>query len=538
MALNYRNKLFNGSGGSGGVGSSATTQVLFNNAGVVSGDAGLTYDAATGLATKAPIANVRAFGAVGNGVADDTAAVQAALTASRNVYFPTGTYLTSNLTVANSGTHIYGDGLSSVLLLEAGSTGALLATGVNTVLIENLALYGGDDTDKKAVATATADRSGISVRAVVNSQIRGVTVHGFENHGVVTAGGSNDFLTHLVISDSTFYNNWSGLSVENTDSEYLRVSNLDIHNNYRGLYLNAGNLTGTNCKIIDNGYGVYLYGTGNANNAHGNLSNSLINHNTYPIYAVDATLGFNLIGNNIFYGEIWLTRCTGINISDGMLDVVYYYLEGGGRNYIRNNAVGASQANSPVHNWNAVTDDTRFIDNIKGDGTVLDVAKDWLKTSTPSQTVVGSSLWSLGPWPTSSAYGALYLNGLTAAAAANFYSNSSDSNLYVNRPSGKDVEFQENLVGQVQLKTGGTLELLDSASIAWSSGNIGQAVDAGLKRLGPAKVKVTDGSTGSGNLNVGIPSYADNTAALAGGLVAGDLYYTDSAGEYVVKVAH
>jgi hypothetical protein len=32
--------------------------------------------------------------------------------------------------------------------------------------------------------------------------------------------------------------------------------------------------------------------------------------------------------------------------------------------------------------------------------------------------------------------------------------------------------------------------------------------------------------------------YATNTDALAGGLVAGDLYYTDVAGEHVVKLAH
>jgi len=37
---------------------------------------------------------------------------------------------------------------------------------------------------------------------------------------------------------------------------------------------------------------------------------------------------------------------------------------------------------------------------------------------------------------------------------------------------------------------------------------------------------------------VGLPAYANNAAALAGGLVAGDLYYTDTAGEYVVKITH
>jgi len=40
-------------------------------------------------------ANVLDFGAVGNGVTDDTAAIQAAATASPNIYFPTGTYIVS-----------------------------------------------------------------------------------------------------------------------------------------------------------------------------------------------------------------------------------------------------------------------------------------------------------------------------------------------------------------------------------------------------------------------------------------------------------
>lgn len=37
---------------------------------------------------------------------------------------------------------------------------------------------------------------------------------------------------------------------------------------------------------------------------------------------------------------------------------------------------------------------------------------------------------------------------------------------------------------------------------------------------------------------VGLPAYANNAAALTGGLVAGDLYYTDTAGEYIVKITH
>lgn len=44
-------------------------------------------------------------------------------------------------------------------------------------------------------------------------------------------------------------------------------------------------------------------------------------------------------------------------------------------------------------------------------------------------------------------------------------------------------------------------------------------------------------SNGVINFNA-IPAYSDNAAALAGGLVAGDLYYTDTAGEYIVKITH
>ena len=51
----------------------------------------------------ADIVNVKDFGAVGNGVADDTAAVVAALASNNEVYFPAGTYrIGSNTTIAAS----------------------------------------------------------------------------------------------------------------------------------------------------------------------------------------------------------------------------------------------------------------------------------------------------------------------------------------------------------------------------------------------------------------------------------------------------
>lgn len=63
------------------------------------------------------VVSVKDFGAVGNGVADDTVAIQAALTAGagKRVYVPAGTYLVNQGLVIKSNTLLYGDGDGSVI---------------------------------------------------------------------------------------------------------------------------------------------------------------------------------------------------------------------------------------------------------------------------------------------------------------------------------------------------------------------------------------------------------------------------------------
>jgi hypothetical protein len=74
---------------------------------------------------EADVINVKDFGAVGNGVTDDTAAIQAALNAGGNksVYIPQGTYLvTDKITIQTLGIKFYGDSVhKSVFLINASS---------------------------------------------------------------------------------------------------------------------------------------------------------------------------------------------------------------------------------------------------------------------------------------------------------------------------------------------------------------------------------------------------------------------------------
>ena len=66
------------------------------------------------------IVSVKDFGAVGNGVADDTAAIQAAHNTGKLVYYPAGSYKFTSITLADGG--IIGDGPSLTILYQNSAT--------------------------------------------------------------------------------------------------------------------------------------------------------------------------------------------------------------------------------------------------------------------------------------------------------------------------------------------------------------------------------------------------------------------------------
>lgn len=70
--------------------------------------------------------NVRDFGAVGDGVTDDTAAIQAAINASDYIFIPEGTYkVTSTINVNNNNKNIFGAGIGVSVISNYGTGNAL-----------------------------------------------------------------------------------------------------------------------------------------------------------------------------------------------------------------------------------------------------------------------------------------------------------------------------------------------------------------------------------------------------------------------------
>lgn len=82
------------------------------------------------------------FGAAGDGVTDDTAAIQAAINAAGTVvYFPPGTYkISSVLTIANSGTTLRGSGKGTTTIRRADNMNAYMVslTGKTDCVIEHI----------------------------------------------------------------------------------------------------------------------------------------------------------------------------------------------------------------------------------------------------------------------------------------------------------------------------------------------------------------------------------------------------------------
>ena len=233
--------------------------------------AGLSFDGSGKLvaSTAAGVLNVKAapFNALGDGVTNDTAAIQAALNyaAANNLslHFPAGTYIASGLTyIATYLAHltISGEGSGNTTLqAPSGTTSPVftlgvggLALGPNQILFQGLTFRGNYPASYRAVATSYTQHAFLvdTANHILFDDCR------FRN-GVNGLSVRNGVITHLHrcgawYNEVGFYVATPGVATAGTTT-FLDKS--DAKSNYRwGVYFDDGRmLTMSACTIEGNG---------------------------------------------------------------------------------------------------------------------------------------------------------------------------------------------------------------------------------------------------------------------------------------------
>jgi hypothetical protein len=111
------------------------------DASIVTYDPPFTGGVITNVEDKlAQYVSVKDFGAVGDGVANDTVAIQAAATNMRSVYFPDGSYLINTAISVPSNTYLYAEN-ATITQSTAGGVHAFTIAG-NNITIDGLTIVG------------------------------------------------------------------------------------------------------------------------------------------------------------------------------------------------------------------------------------------------------------------------------------------------------------------------------------------------------------------------------------------------------------
>ena len=200
--------------------------------------------------------SVKDFGAVGDGVTDDTAAIQAAINSGKSVFFPEGTYRANNLTQSTNFQRLYGFGNAAIV---KNASGILLSASGNWLMCEGLKFDGSSVFTGDCVKTTGANC------VFTNCSIW--TKYGFgllaENDGTRITGTSDVYFSEdpagsaICLGNTSVFTNYHQIIGITTSTSpngiLLRLCSGSLTASQIGSFnMNTGSMYVSNCRIVGN----------------------------------------------------------------------------------------------------------------------------------------------------------------------------------------------------------------------------------------------------------------------------------------------
>ena len=222
---------------------------------ITNGSGTITISASDAIATP------QDYGAVGDGVADDTAAVQAAIANNRHIYIPAGSYLCTDTITITRATKITGCGNISRLVFSPSSAKpglkiAYTATDSFLHFEDFMVVFGNANmTHALYVDCSTSFR-------VLLSTFKNLYLYadGVGNYGFYHNGGTGDYFAQNKIKNCALI---GGLLSTSDWGDSNLISECDIEGVNHGIYITAfepgsANIQISNNNITAQGYSVFV----------------------------------------------------------------------------------------------------------------------------------------------------------------------------------------------------------------------------------------------------------------------------------------
>jgi len=238
------------------------------------------------------------YGAIGDGVTDDTVAIRACFASNNNILLY-GEYKVTDFIEILDNQFIFSNNAIIKRTLAGSSSifGSINRFGFQ--ITGKLTLEG--DGDGSTIGSA----AGISLAGCDGFYLDGITIKNIKGIGLNINPGA-DVMPRgdgARISNLQFIQNYIGVNTGYShQAEYHSFININATECGTGLKIQGGNISFSGGNIVDNNIGVYIGGTLGTNNSHGILSGMNINHNTLNLRVENADLGQSISACH-FYGE-------------------------------------------------------------------------------------------------------------------------------------------------------------------------------------------------------------------------------------------